>query len=92
VEVHNLLRFILILQNQGDEEYNGEARTLYYLPHCDRSTNETVLAQLVNPPFAEKSFLILGNDFRNYRYILTDATFKAESPNLYWAIQGSHIR
>ena len=50
------------------------------------------MAQLVNPWPEEKSFLIYGNDIRKYRDYMTDAKFEAESPNVYRALEGSHIR
>jgi hypothetical protein len=63
-------------------------RTLFYLPHCDRTTNEAVLSSL----FATNSLgntIILGNDLRTYSQILTDSQLKSVAPSIYQVVNGN---
>ena len=72
----------------ADDDYNcSSIRTLFYLPHCDRSTNEAVISNLFSTSSLDNAIL-LGNDFRNYANILTDAQFKNLAPMIFKAING----
>jgi hypothetical protein len=64
---------------------------LFYLPHCDRSTNESVISKLISAASLQRSIL-LGNDLRNYANILTDAQFKLLAPNIFKLVQGTPYR
>lgn len=71
-----------------EEDYDSTAqRTLFYLPHCDRSTNEAVISRLILTCSLGKSVL-LGNDLRSYSNLLTDGEFEAVAPNMFNLVQG----
>lgn len=73
----------------SDEDYNcTSTRTLFYLPHCDLSTNEAVISKLLSTASLDNAIL-LGNDLRNYRNkILTDAQFSTLAPSVFKVVHG----
>ena len=60
---------------------------MFYLPHCDRITNESVLSTLFSTSSLERTIL-LGNDLRKYEQILPDAKLSSLAPSIYRIIKG----
>lgn len=61
---------------------------MFYLPHCDRSTNEAVISNLLATCSLEKT-IIFGNDLRKYTTVLTDVQFKDLAPSIFKLVHGS---
>jgi hypothetical protein len=82
------IEFLASLGIRVEKPKDWSGNVLYYMPHCDRSTNEEVISNIMAAGAIGKA-VILGNDLRNYT--MSDVQFKQVAPRIYQLIHGMKI-